>query len=170
MSAVRGVAAAFAVLVALLLQAVVFPHVALHGVVPDLCLLVVVAAAIARGAQTGMVLGFLTGALLDLAPPADHVAGRWALALLVVGWVAGSVRQEARPSATSVVATVGASAFLGLSVFALTGVLLADPRLPTGEVLAAIGLGVVYDLLLTPFVLPVLLAAFHRLESDRAGV
>ncbi len=34
------------------------------------------------------------GLLLDLAPPADHVAGRWALALLLAGYVAGRVRQD----------------------------------------------------------------------------
>ena len=32
------------------------------------------------------------GLLLDLAPPADHVVGRWALALIVVGYVAGRMR------------------------------------------------------------------------------
>jgi hypothetical protein len=31
------------------------------------------------------VLGFVAGLLLDLVPPADHEAGRWALALVVVG-------------------------------------------------------------------------------------
>ena len=38
-----------------------------------------------------MVLGFGGGLLLDLVPPADHVAGRWALALLVAGYLSGRV-------------------------------------------------------------------------------
>ena len=41
------------------------------------------------------VLGFVAGLAIDLAPPADHVAGRWALALVVVGYLAGRVRQDA---------------------------------------------------------------------------
>ena len=43
------------------------------------------AASISRGPQVGAVVGFCAGLLVDLAPPADHVAGRWALALVVVG-------------------------------------------------------------------------------------
>src|SRR4051794_37973746 len=85
----RALAALLAVSAALVLQASLFDHLAVGGVVPDLVLLVVVAAALAHGSEVGMVLGFGAGLLLDLAPPADHVAGRWALALMVVGYVAG---------------------------------------------------------------------------------
>ncbi len=62
------------------LQVAVFSLFSVNGVVPNLALVVVVAAAIARGPQFGAVVGFVAGMLLDLAPPADHVAGRWALA------------------------------------------------------------------------------------------
>ena len=87
------------------------------------------AAALTRGPQFAAVLGFVAGVALDLAPPADHVAGRWALALVVVGYVAGRVRQDVKPTAVAVVATVAASSFVGTSVFALTGLLLRDPVL-----------------------------------------
>ena len=80
-----------------MLQVSVFPHLAWQGIVPNLCLLVVVGAALTRGPQFAVVLGFLAGVALDLAPPADHVAGRWALALVVVGYLAGRVRQDVRP-------------------------------------------------------------------------
>ena len=40
-----------AVLVALVLQVSLFPHLAWHGIVPNLCLLVVVGAALVRGPQ-----------------------------------------------------------------------------------------------------------------------
>ena len=95
-------AALLAVSVALVLQASVFSHLAVQGVVPDLVLLVVVAAGLAYGSELGLVLGFGAGLLLDLAPPADHYAGRWALALLVVGYVAGrlAARRVARGSAS----------------------------------------------------------------------
>ena len=83
--AMRAVLLGLAVGVALVLQTSVFPHLAWRGVGPDVVLLVVVAGGLARGAHVGMVLGFASGLVLDLAPPADHVAGRWALALLVVG-------------------------------------------------------------------------------------
>lgn len=167
MTLLRSLAALVAVLVALVLQVTVFPYVAWHGIVPNLVLLVVVAAALTRGAQFAAVLGFAAGAVLDLAPPADHVAGQWALALVVVGYVAGRVQQEARPSATAVIATVAASSFVGTSVFALVGMLLGEASFDITGLLGVILVAVLWDVLLTPFVLPVLTGMFRRLEPER---
>ena len=135
---------------------------------PNLCLLVVVAAALTRGAQFAAVLGFLAGVALDLAPPADHVAGRWALALVVVGYVAGRVRQDVQPTAVAVVGTVAACSFIGTSVFALTGLVLRDPVTDIAELLQVILVAVVWDVLLTPFVLPPVMKLFQQLEPERA--
>lgn len=167
MSAARAAAAAAAVVLALLLQVSLAPHLAWQGVVPNLVLLVVVAAALTRGPQFAMVLGFAAGALLDLAPPADHTAGRWALALVIVGYVAGRVRSEASPTATTVVSTVAASSFVATSLFAMTGLLLGELSVGVGELLLVVGLAVVWDVVLTPFVLPPLMAMFRRLEPAR---
>ena len=104
MTTIRALGATVALTVALVLQVSVFTHFSWHGVVPNLALLVVVGAGLVRGAQFAMVLGFIAGVLLDLAPPADHIAGRWALALLLVGYVAGRVATDARPSRGTVLA------------------------------------------------------------------
>src|ERR1041384_5932114 len=109
MRALRVAVAAALVALALVLQVAVFPHLAWQGIVPNFCLLVVVAAALVRGPSFAATLGFFAGLLLALAPPADHVVGRWALALVVVGYVAGLMRQDTRASATTVVATVAVS-------------------------------------------------------------
>lgn len=167
MSGVRVLAAAAAVLVAALLQVSVLSQVSWHGVVPNLVLLVVVAAGLVRGASFAMVLGLAAGLLLDLAPPADHVAGRWALALVLVGLVAGQVNREARTSAGAVVATVAVCSLLGTTVFALTGALLGDPITSVASVLGVVGLALLLDVLLTPLVLPPLMAMFRRLEPAR---
>lgn len=168
MSGVRVLAAAAAVLVAALLQVSVLSQVSWHGVVPNLVLLVVVAAGLVRGASFAMVLGLAAGLLLDLAPPADHVAGQWALALVLVGLVAGQVNREARSSAVAVVATVAVCSLLGTTVFALTGALLGDPISSVSSVLGVVGLALLLDVLLTPLVLPPLMAMFRRLEPVRA--
>jgi rod shape-determining protein MreD len=158
------------VVLALVLQVTLFPHLAFRGVVPNLCLLVVVAAGLVRGPEQAAVLGFVAGVLLDLAPPADHVAGRWALALVLVGYVAGRMRPEpgsgdaSRPSATAVVATVAASSFVGTSVYAISGLLLQDPVVSVGDLLPVILAGVAWDVLLTPLVLPGLMRLFMALE------
>ncbi|MGZ6752569.1 MAG: rod shape-determining protein MreD [Nocardioides sp.] len=169
MSLLRGLAALGAVAIALVLQVSVFPHLAWEGIVPNLCLLVVVGAALTRGPQFAAVLGFVAGVALDLAPPADHVAGRWALALVVVGYVAGRMRQDVRPSASAVVATVAASSFVGTSAYALTGIVLHDGVTSIPDLLRVILVAVLWDVLLTPFVLPLVMAMFHRLEPARTA-
>src|SRR6201989_1007529 len=99
MSVVRALVLPGVLALAVVLQVAVFSVISIDGVVPNLALIVVVAAALVRGPEFAAVLGFLGGLAIDLAPPADHVAGRWALSLVVVGYLAGRVRQDARTSA-----------------------------------------------------------------------
>jgi rod shape-determining protein MreD len=116
-----------------------------------------------------MVLGFAAGVLLDLAPPADHVAGRWALALVVVGYLAGRVRPDAGTSALAALATVAACSFVGTSVFALSGMLLHDPAIPVAQALHVIPRAVLYDVAVTPFVLPLVLRLFRRMQPPQVA-
>jgi len=169
-SAARIALVALAASIALIAQNTIFPHLAWHGVVPNLVLLVVVAGGLTRGAHFGMVLGFGAGVLLDLAPPADHVAGRWALALLVVGYVAGQVRQEVTPSVLHSVATVGACSFLGSSLFAVTGLVLQDPPGTVPDLLQVVLVGVAWDVVLAPFVLPAMMKTLIVLEPERLSI
>jgi rod shape-determining protein MreD len=164
MRSLRATAASALVVVALVLQVAIFPHLAWEGIVPNFCLLVVVAAALVRGPAFAATLGFFAGLLLDLAPPADHVAGRWALALVVVGYVAGLMRQEARAPAMTVVGTVAASSFIGTSVYALSGVVLGDAVAGAGDVLLVVVVAVIWDVILTPLVLPGVMRLLARLE------
>lgn len=168
-SRVRAVLAVLAVAAALVLQVSVFPHVAWHGIVPNLCLLVVVGAALRISAPAAMTLGFVAGVLLDLAPPADHVAGRWALALTLVAFLAARVRQDVKPTATVVLGTVAAASFIGTSVFALSGLVLGESG-SVPDLLQVIAVAVLWDVLLTPFVLPPLMTLFGRLDPQLAAV
>jgi rod shape-determining protein MreD len=169
MSLVRMLVLAVLVTAAVVLQVVAFGYLSYDGVVPNLALLLVVAAALVRGPDFAAVLGFFGGLAIDLAPPADHVAGRWALALVVVGYLAGRVRHDAGTSAVAAVVTVAASSFVGTSVFALSGMVLRDPSVPVTEALAVIPVAVVYDVLLTPFVLPLAMRLFRRIEPHRVA-
>ena len=169
MSLVRGTVALLVVALAVVLQTSVFPHVAWDGVVPNLALLVVVSATLMRGPQFAAVLGFTAGLVVDLAPPADHIAGRWALALVVVGYVAGRLRQDSRPNASAVVLAVAACSFLGTSVFALSGLVLRDPVVPVPDMVEVILIALVWDVLLTPFLLPIAMALFRRVAPPQVG-
>jgi rod shape-determining protein MreD len=157
------------VFVAVIAQVVVFRYVAIDGVVPNVALVLVVVAAIDRGPQFAAALGFVAGLLLDVAPPADHVAGRWALALVVVGYLAGRVRQDARSSTLTAVLVVGAGSFVGTSLYAFSGVLLDDGALPVDQMLQIIVTSVLWDLLLAPLLIPVLLWVFAALRRPQDG-
>lgn len=166
MSTPRAAAALWAMLTALVLQVSVFPHVAFHGIVPDVVLLVVVGVGLRHGSEAAMVLGFGGGLLLDLVPPADHIAGRWALALLVAGYLAGRLSAPS-PRRSVVVATVAACSFVATSVFALTGLVLRDPAVDVPVLLEAVLVALASDVLLGLLVVPAVLALDERLEPDR---
>lgn len=164
----RAVPGALAVALALVLQVSVFGHLAWSGVVPNLVLLVVVGAALACGTEFAMVLGFGAGLLLDLAPPADHVVGRWALALMVVGYVAGRMRTRGRPSVGNTLGTVLACSFVGTSVFALTGLVLRDPAVAIPDLLQVTLVALAWDALLGLLVVPLVVTMFARVDAERA--
>ncbi|MGA9748309.1 MAG: rod shape-determining protein MreD [Nocardioides sp.] len=167
MTLIRAAVLTALVALAVALQVAGFSFLSYDGVVPNLALLLVVAAALVRGPDFAATLGFFAGLAIDLAPPADHVAGRWALALVVVGYVVGRVRQDAGSSAVAAVLTVAAASFIGTSVFALSGLVLQDPAVPIAEALWVIPVAVVYDVLLTPFVLPPVMRLFRRIQPHQ---
>jgi rod shape-determining protein MreD len=69
---------------------------------------------------------------------------------------------------STVVATVAASSFVGTSVYALSGLVLGEGVGSPGD-LARVVLGaLLWDVLLTPFVLPGLMRVLTRLEPAGA--
>ncbi len=150
------------VVLAVVAQVAVLPVVAVNGVVPNLALLVVVAASLARGPEVGVAVGFTAGLLLDLAPPAEHVAGRWALAFVLAAILAGRVRGDARHSPLAALATVGACSFVATSVFALSGQVLGDHAVPVGQMLGVVFLALLWDVVVAPLILPALMRLLER--------
>ena len=153
---------ALAVVAAVVVQVAVLGVVAVNGVVPNLALVVVVAVTIVRGPETGVVTAFAAGLLLDLAPPSEHLAGRWALAFVLAALLAARVRHDARQSALAGLATVAACSFVATSVFAFTGQLLGDHALPAGQLFSVVFLALLWDVVVAPLLLPPLMALFER--------
>lgn len=170
MSALRAAALALAVVLAVVLQAAVLRYVAVDGVVPDLALILVVAAAFVRGPEYAATLGFVTGLVLDVAPPADHTAGRWALALVIAGYLAGRVRSDARSSHVAALTTVAACSFVAGSVFALSGLVIGDSGPSAGAMVPVILVGVVWDVLAAVLVLPLCIKVLRRLRPPRVAI
>ena len=102
--------------------------------------------------------------------PIEQVNGTWVL--FGLGNVLSNLPTSDRWPAASqdaAVVTVAASSFVGTSVFALSGMALGNPAVSFTEVLAVIPTAVLYDVALTPFVLPVMMRLFRRLEPHQVA-
>jgi rod shape-determining protein MreD len=160
----RSLLAAFLLFVATVLQLVVLARLPLPGGTPDLVLLVVIGLALASGPTTGAVAGFAGGLMLDAAPPADGTLGRWALVLCLAGWVAGRAQDLAERSAFVPVAVVALLAPATLVAYAGLGLLLGDPRVTAQAVANSVPSATLYDVLLAPFIVPLVGYLCRRVE------
>jgi rod shape-determining protein MreD len=156
------------VVVALVIQVSVLARLHLPGAVPDLLLLTVLGLAMVYGHVAGALIGFGAGLLADLAPPADHAAGRYALVLCVIGYLAGLAKPEngRLKSATGPMAVVVAAAIGATLLYAGVGALVGDTaarHVGLGSLLFTASL---YDLLLAPFVVPGIMALARRADND----
>jgi rod shape-determining protein MreD len=123
------------------------------GAGPDLVLLVVVALALTGGPVPGMLTGFLGGLALDVAPPASHTIGQYALVYCIVGYACGRLAGLGKESPALYVAISAGAAAVGAVLYAVLGVMLSDPQVTWPAVQHVLPPLVVYNVLLSPFVL-----------------
>ncbi|MER5306431.1 rod shape-determining protein MreD [Streptomyces sp. NPDC002773] len=156
------------IVVALVVQVSVLARLQLPGAVPDLVLLTVIALALVYGHVSGALIGFSAGLLADLAPPADHAAGRYALVLCVVGYLVGLARPEngRLTSATGPMAVVAVAAVGSTLLYAGVGALVGDTAARHVGLGSLLFTAAVYDLLLAPFTVPLIMALARRAEND----
>lgn len=164
MTAQRFLLGAAALLTALLLQVAVIGRLPLPGAAPDLLLVLVVAFALVEGPFAGVVTGFVAGLLADAV--SDHQLGRLALAYVVSGYVTGLLQDDTERSTLRPFAAVALGALAGLAAYTAEGILLGDSRIVLSAVLRSAVSSVPYDVLLTPFVVPVVAALVRRLDTD----
>ncbi|MEU3045150.1 MULTISPECIES: rod shape-determining protein MreD [unclassified Streptomyces] len=157
------------VVVALVVQVTVLARLQLPGAVPDLLLLTVLGLAMVYGHVAGAFIGFGAGLLADLAPPADHAAGRYALVLCVIGYLAGLVRPEnGQPlrSAAGPMLVVVAAAVGSTLLYAGVGALVGDTAARHVGLGGLLFTAAVYDLLLAPFTVPLIMWLARRSDND----
>ncbi|MBC9724440.1 rod shape-determining protein MreD [Streptomyces sp. TRM68367] len=156
------------IVVALVLQVSILARLHLPGAVPDLLLLTVLGLAMVYGHVGGALVGFGAGLLADLAPPADHAAGRYALVLCVIGYLAGLVKPDhgRLKSATGPMAVVAAAAIGSTLLYAGVGALVGDTAARHVGLGSLLFTAALYDLLLAPFVVPGIMALARRAEND----
>jgi rod shape-determining protein MreD len=134
------------------------------GVQPDLVLLAVVALALVFGSMTGMVTGFLAGLAADIIPPADHTIGRYALVYCLIGYLCGIASAEMDRQTVVPFFAVAAGALAGTVLYAVTGMILGDPRAQWDTVSSMVPLQVGYDVVASPFVVWAVLRVTRRYE------
>ncbi len=114
-------------LLAILIQLTTLNNVRLpRGAGPDLVLVLVVALALTGGPLEGMLGGFCAGLALDVAPPATHLVGQYALVFCLVGYAAGRVGSKLDESAWVPIGVVAVGSAVGELLFALTGMIFGN--------------------------------------------
>ncbi|MFD8324663.1 rod shape-determining protein MreD [Streptomyces lydicus] len=156
------------VVVALVIQVTVLARLQLPGAVPDLLLLVVLGLALVYGHVAGALIGFFAGLLADVAPPSDHAIGRYALVLCVIGYVAGLTKPDSgqHRSATVPLMVVIGAAIGSTLMYAGVGSLVGDTAARHVGLVGLLLSATLYDLLLAPFVVPLVMALARRTEHE----
>jgi rod shape-determining protein MreD len=114
---------AVVLLIAVLLQTTVAPHLRLLGAFPDFALIAVVCVALIKGSETGAVFGFLTGMFTAIALMEPF--GLSAFVFVLIGYFAGRYAETAdlpagfAPLLTVFVATVIANVLFAMAQFLL---------------------------------------------------
>jgi rod shape-determining protein MreD len=149
---------------AVVVQTVVLTRIPFPGATPDLVLLVALAIALVQGPTRGAAVCFAAGLLLDVVPPADGAVGRWALVLCLVGWFAGRATDAVAGSAFLPLLVVAAGVVASLLGYAVVGWLIGDVRVTLTAMGHALPAALFYDVLLSPFVVPLVMALTRRFE------
>jgi rod shape-determining protein MreD len=150
----RVIFAVVSVGVAIVLQTVLLDRLPFPGgTAPDLVLVLVVTLALATGPAEGMLIGFGAGLALDVAPPASGLLGLSALVFCLVGYGCGRLRAPLQRSSWLPLAVVMLAAAAGEVLYALVGLTFGDPDITWQSIRLVLPVAVVYDILLCPFVM-----------------
>lgn len=166
----RNVQALIVIATAMILQVTLANRLPLPGsTTPDLVLLAVVALALVHGSLLGVVTGFFAGLATDIMPPADHTLGRYALVYCLIGYVCGIAAREMERSPVLPFVAVAAGALAGSVLYVAVGATLSDPRAGWPVVSHILPLQVLYDVIVSPFVVWAVLRLNRRAERPRGG-
>jgi rod shape-determining protein MreD len=140
---------------------------------PDLVLLTITAIAVCTGPMTGMLAGFGGGLALDIAPPAAHLAGEYALVFCLVGYACGRARnaviyQTGEQTMVTSLTLMGLGVAAGEAGKAALGMMLSDPNVTSPAVKHVLPAAIIYDLLLCPFAYWLISLMLRRPAPERA--
>ena len=151
----RTLSLAAVIITALLLQTTIFADVRLLGAKPELMYLVTIVVAILEGPDSGAIAGFAGGMSQDFL--LDHPKGITALALTLLGYTMGLLRQYiVSPSPILPVFLVAGGTFAGVLFYGVVAFLLGQLDVGALYLFRVAGLSAAYNAILTPLAYPVL--------------
>jgi rod shape-determining protein MreD len=149
----------------LVLQSTVLEQVTFKGVTPQLSLVVVVSLAYIDGERVGVVTGFTAGFVQDLLLPVGSIVGLTALVYTLIGFAVGSLsRYSVSESVWAPILGVILASAAAEASYAAMSIMLGENWVSLAYTGKVIGLVVLYNTLLTPFVYP-----FVRKVANRFG-
>lgn len=165
MSGTKWFVCCLALFCALIMQLVVIDSLHLPLGVPDVLVLTLLCIALATGPFEGMVLGFGSGLAADLV--SDHPAGLLALVFCFIGYIAGYAADEAERSVLIPLGVIAAGSGASVVGYSLAALFTGDSRVGDTPVASLLVGNVIYDVVLTPFIYPLVRGLLRKLEPAR---
>lgn len=159
----RTAVAVALVILGVALQTTLFVRLRPFGASPALALLITLAVSRHLGRVPSLLVGFSTGLLLDLL--SETALGLWALVLTTVAFATVRLRRRFEDDVTLLVPGVFLISFAALAMYALLGTIFGEQTLADAQVVRKMLLPAVYNVILTPLVLP----PITRLVGVRGG-
>lgn len=162
----RAVLLSLLTLSGLLVETTLLGSATLAGTKPELILLITIALALGEGSAVGAVAGFVGGVATDLL--LDLPAGLSALVFTGVGYAVGAAREHFQtPAAWVPMGIAGAATAAGVFAYGAVGILFGQETITGGALARHAGLAAGYNVLLAPFVIPVVRGLAARMRPRK---
>jgi rod shape-determining protein MreD len=163
----RVAAVAATLILAIVIQSTLLASATLLGVIPQLALVVIVSFAFVDGERVGLVTGFFGGLIIDLLLP-QSIVGLSALVYTLIGYGVATFRQfTTSESVWTPVLVVGVASAVAEVSYALLAIMFGQPWVSIADSAKVAGLVVLYNVLLTPFVFPIVRRIADRFRPER---
>jgi len=161
---IRRIRLFLVVVMLVVIQTTVFPHLRIFGASPDLLLLATIAVAYEDGPDTGAIFGFFSGLALDLF--LSTPLGCSALSFAIVGYLVGVFQGGMLRPSGWVAPTLGfIGGLAGNVLFVVVASIAGEDGLLNGHSVKVILVAACYDALLAPLIFPLGRWAAH--DPDR---
>jgi rod shape-determining protein MreD len=163
---IRRIRLFLVVVMLVVIQTTVFPHLRVFGAAPDLCLLLTIAVAYEDGPDTGAIVGFASGFAVDLF--LSSPLGVSALSFAIIGYLVGVFQGGMlRPSGWIAPVLGGIGGLAGGALFVVVASIAGEDGLLTGHSVQIIVVAAIYDAVLATLVFPIGRWAAHDTDTMR---